>query len=37
MLPGTDGRELMVVYDAPAVAPRGQGAVRADVFTLPPR
>ena len=38
VLPGTDGRELMVVYDAPAKSRReGKGAVRADVFTLPPR
>ncbi|HEX6015299.1 MAG TPA: DUF3616 domain-containing protein [Geminicoccaceae bacterium] len=38
VLPGTDGREVMVVYDAPAKSRReGKGAVRADVFTLPPR
>ena len=38
VLPGSDGREVMVVYDAPAESRcEGRGAVRADVFTLPSR
>lgn len=36
LLPGTGGRELLVVYDAPAKERcRGKGAVLADVFALP--
>jgi Protein of unknown function (DUF3616) len=38
VLPGTDGREVMVVYDAPSKSRcKGKGGVHADVFALPPR
>ena len=38
VLPGTDGREVMVVHDSPAESRcKGKGGVHADVFALPPR
>ena len=36
VLPGPDGREILVGYDAPAAARKvGKGGVYADLFRLP--